>query len=52
MDNSTTPRPVTVEDVQRMIGSMMLEIEVLRRENAQLRKIVEDNNLSETKSVS
>ena len=31
------PRPITMEDVQRMLGAMTLEIEMLRRENASLR---------------
>jgi hypothetical protein len=33
----TQPRPISLEDVQRIIGAMSLEIEMLRRENALLR---------------
>lgn len=32
------PRQITMEDVQRMIGAMTLELEMLRRENAILRQ--------------
>jgi hypothetical protein len=32
-----TPRALTLEDVQKLVGSLMLEIDQLRRENALLR---------------
>ena len=38
MTTNDGPKPVTVEDVQKMLGAMMMEIEVLRRENASLRE--------------
>lgn len=31
------PRPITVEDVHKMLGQMMLQIELLRRENESLK---------------
>jgi hypothetical protein len=43
-NNNITPpsqsRPFTMDDVQRMVGSMALEIEALRRENAELRNML------------
>ena len=38
------PRPITMEDVQRMLGAMTLEIEMLRRENASLREALTQSN--------
>jgi regulator of replication initiation timing len=40
MDNNRQPesRPIRMDEVQRIIGSMMLEIEMLRRENMELRE--------------
>ena len=32
------PKPITIDDVQKMLGTMMLEIEMLRRENISLRE--------------
>lgn len=39
MVNESAPlsRPITMEDVQRIIGAMTLEVELLRRENVALR---------------
>jgi hypothetical protein len=33
---NTGPKPVTMEDIYKLIGALHLEIEVLRRQNAQL----------------
>jgi hypothetical protein len=33
---NTGPRPVTMEDVYKLIGALYLEIEVLRRQNQHL----------------
>ena len=32
------PKPITIEDVHKMLGGMMLEIEMLRRENVILKE--------------
>jgi hypothetical protein len=32
-----TARPLTLEDVQKLVGALMLELDQLRRENAALR---------------
>jgi len=37
------PRPITMDDVQRIIGAMALELEMLRRENAALREALAQN---------
>jgi hypothetical protein len=31
------PQPITIEDVHKMLGQLMLQIEVLRRENEALK---------------
>jgi hypothetical protein len=33
---NTGPKPVTMDDVYKLIGALHLEIEVLRRQNAHL----------------
>jgi hypothetical protein len=38
---TTAPRPVTLEDIYRVIGGLYLELEVMRRENARLRELLE-----------
>lgn len=37
-DTLPQPRPISIEDVQRMLGALTLEMEMLRRENAALRE--------------
>jgi hypothetical protein len=36
-----TSRTITLEDVHRLIGGYVIELEMLRRENAQLRAALE-----------
>jgi hypothetical protein len=33
---NTGPKPITMEDIYKLIGALHLEIEVLRRQNADL----------------
>jgi hypothetical protein len=33
---NTGPRPVTMDDIYKLVGALHLEIEVLRRQNAEL----------------
>jgi hypothetical protein len=35
---NTGPRPLTMDDVYKLIGALHLEIEVLRRQNAHLQE--------------
>jgi hypothetical protein len=35
---NTGPKPLTMEDIYKLIGALHLEIEVLRRQNAELRE--------------
>ena len=37
----TGPRPVTLEDVHRLVGALCVELDMLRRDNARLRERLE-----------
>jgi hypothetical protein len=39
-----TPKPMTMDDVQKLVGSLYLEIEMLRRQVQQLRAHIESNS--------
>jgi hypothetical protein len=44
---NTGPKPVTMEDIYRLIGALHLEIEVLRRQNAALREHLAAHGVTE-----
>jgi hypothetical protein len=45
--SNTGPKPVTMEDIYRLIGALHLEIEVLRRQNAELREQIAASGVTE-----
>jgi hypothetical protein len=46
----TTPRPLTIEDVHKLIGALTLELDQVRRENALLREALMRNGQPEVAS--
>jgi hypothetical protein len=44
---NTGPRPVTMEDIYKLIGALHLEIEVLRRQNAELQAQLATHGVTE-----
>jgi hypothetical protein len=43
MQDVLNPKPLTNDDVQKLIGSLYLEIDFLRRQVLQLRTYIESN---------
>ena len=48
-DDGRAPHAMTVEEIQRLIGSLFLEIDYLRRQNAALREQLEGIGKAETR---
>jgi hypothetical protein len=44
---NTGPKPLVMEDIYRLIGALHLEIEVLRRQNAELREQLATHGVTE-----
>jgi hypothetical protein len=44
---NTGPKPLVMEDIYRLIGALHLEIEVLRRQNAELREQLAASGVTE-----
>jgi hypothetical protein len=44
---NTGPKPLTMEDIYKLIGALHLEIEVLRRQNASLREQLTEHGVTE-----
>jgi hypothetical protein len=44
---NTGPKPLVMEDIYRLIGALHLEIEVLRRQNAELRERLAAHGVTE-----
>lgn len=44
---NTGPKPVTMDDIYKLIGALHLEIEMLRRQNAHLREQLAAHGVTE-----
>jgi hypothetical protein len=45
--SNTGPKPLVMEDIYKLIGALHLEIEVLRRQNAELREQLTAHGVTE-----